>query len=154
LGCIYCDGHDSDELKSYESIAVERFTNHDARVDFDSRIEYYSKFLEDGDFEYWQPVCYMDLDDPERVRRFKRFLWIATRFPKWHSDIWNKIGIFHARLFMDLGERHRPAGLPFLAPPTHERLLNDLVKCRALVLDDSTLFLSPEMQERLKKIQR
>ena len=69
-------------------------------------LENYGMFLQEGDFEKWQPVCYMDKeseeflklrdeanripesDDPEsEARRY----WILMRFPKYQEAEWDKL---------------------------------------------------------------
>ncbi len=132
-----------------DEIAEKRFYNHDKNIDLEARFNSYSEFLEDGDFEYWQPVCYMDLNDAEKVRKFKRFQWIAMRFPKWQSEIWTALARYDKRLRADLGEVTRPNGLPTLMPPTFEKLSNDLVNLGILTVIDGCLFLSDEMKAKL-----
>lgn len=71
-------------------------------------IEIYSKFLLDGDFDYWQPCCYPECDPAEYNSKYNeaqelkvdysskipvkiqqyRILWIKNRFPSWCSKEW------------------------------------------------------------------
>lgn len=67
------------------------------------RFEEYSLFLHEGDFEKWQPVCYMDKNSDEfnrlkeeaqripesndKVSEARRY-WILMRFPIYQEDEW------------------------------------------------------------------
>jgi len=62
------------------------------------RAEFYSKFLHDGDFEKWQPCCYMKHDSKEfqlmalaAQREYQRALWILNRFTIYNSPDWNRL---------------------------------------------------------------
>ena len=61
--------------------------------EFDTRLEYYSKFLEDGDFEYWEPICFMDRNTPEFRRKLMRALWIINRFTEWKGTNWKQLNM-------------------------------------------------------------
>jgi len=79
----------------------------------DERVERYGSFLDDGDFEKWQPCCYSDggyttdewnklrdeanklepdillcPSDPEYKRQYCRIMWIRARFLPWMSNEW------------------------------------------------------------------
>ena len=76
------------------------FYNHGFGDHIESRFDCYGLFLEDGDFEKWQPVCYMDKNS-EKFRNLKneaekiplvetpekeaRRLWIMLRFEVFQS---------------------------------------------------------------------
>lgn len=47
----------------------------------DERFEDYSLFLNEGDFEKWQPVCYMKHDEPEFIKLKKEADSLINSFP-------------------------------------------------------------------------
>ena len=53
-----------------------------------NRLNNYSLFLLDGDFEYWQPLVYMDKNTVEYKIRLLRSLWIQNRFTEFKSRAW------------------------------------------------------------------
>ena len=80
------------------------FNNHglDAKV-LEHRMNAYSLFLEEGDFEKFQPVCYMDRHSKEFLKlkddatlipisndsvKETRRLWILNRFTDYQSEEW------------------------------------------------------------------
>jgi hypothetical protein len=83
-------------------------------IDFHKRIELYGLFLEEVDFEYWQPCCYLDetsseyeqkkqemnylstnvlpnLTSDENILKKLRILWIMNRFTKYREEKWHEI---------------------------------------------------------------
>lgn len=77
------------------------------------RLEEYGLFLQEGDFEKWQPVCYMDKDSDEFLKLREeanqipksdnteeevRRLWILLRFPVYVGKEW---GIIADRLLVE-----------------------------------------------------
>lgn len=93
----------------------------------DRRMEFYGEFLEDGDFEKWQPCCYMshlnpiwqlkkfeanaiaESDDPKiEIRR----LWILNRFTKYKSPEWDVLLEKIKQTLEKTGWKH-PLGGPF-----------------------------------------
>jgi len=59
------------------------------------RMKYYSDFMHEGDFEKWQPACYMDhsssgyLDSLlECEREYVRALWILSRHTTYYNHDW------------------------------------------------------------------
>ena len=76
---------------------------------FQDRLEIYGSFMDDGDFEYWQPCCYEN-DEEKRIeamslkpdqsldpqsfeyrRQKKRIFWIQSRFVSYQSHEWKKL---------------------------------------------------------------
>ena len=76
---------------------------------FEDRLETYGSFLNDGDFEYWQPCCYenngekrieamslkpdqsLDPQSFEYKRQRKRIFWIQSRFTTYQSPEWKDL---------------------------------------------------------------
>ena len=60
-------------------------------VGIDNRMEQYGAYLQEGDFEEWQPFCYIDKDSPEFKIAKVRALWIMSRFEVYCSIEWKKL---------------------------------------------------------------
>lgn len=60
-------------------------------VPIEDRMNTYSKFLQEGDFEEWQQYCYIDKDSPEFKIAKVRALWIMSRFEVYCSIEWKKL---------------------------------------------------------------
>lgn len=71
-------------------------------VTSDERCEEYSNFLEEGDFEYFQPCCYMDRNTSEFKRKLLRALWIINRFTEWKGTDWKQINVKRSGLYPDV----------------------------------------------------
>lgn len=86
--------------------AARDYNYYDHGLSETDRIESYSMFLQDGDFEKWQPVCYMDKtsdeflnlkaeadDIPEStdpVIELRR-LWVLNRFTIYQKGEWKRL---------------------------------------------------------------
>jgi hypothetical protein len=64
---------------------------------WESRINQYAYFLQDGDFELWQPFTQMSKTDPyflysNQIARYNhlRTNWMLNRFTTWGSNEWFK----------------------------------------------------------------
>jgi len=94
------------------------FNNHGMKDKvFELRMEGYGLYLNEGDFEKFQPVCYLDkhsqkflklheqvkliqiLDDP--VKETRR-LWILNRFTNYQSDEWKKLRDQHTEALLKI----------------------------------------------------
>ena len=70
---------------SSKTKTIKQRQDHDwFQGDTDERMENYSKFLHDGDFELFQPVCYINQEAKDSAREnftkeLTRALWIRMR---------------------------------------------------------------------------
>jgi len=88
---------------------IKKFYNISGGIN--ERLERYGNILHDGDFEYWQPCCYMDKNSDEWKQKKKeadslkfesklninsirykaeelRTMWIKSRFFEYQSSEW------------------------------------------------------------------
>ena len=101
-----CDimGYPKDEYGRNK--AARDYNYYEHGMDETQRIYVYSIFLEEGDFEKWQPTCYMDKlsdeflnlkaeadDIPESTDPIVeiRRLWILNRFTTYQKEEWKRL---------------------------------------------------------------
>ena len=93
------------------------FYDHGFGEHIGSRFDRYGLFLEDGDFEKWQPVCYMNKDgdefknlknEAEKIKLTKnpvkeaRRLWIMLRFEIYQCDNYKLLVKEFARFLLQI----------------------------------------------------
>lgn len=76
--------------------------------DKDIQVQWYAEFLDDGDFELWQPHCYEYLPDTtamiEAQRQYCRGLWFKLRFPEYGTQEHGTMSSQMATAYNDLIE--------------------------------------------------
>ena len=86
-------------IKEYSS--VEKRVQEYLSMHADIVMERYGLFLEEGDFELWQPFCYMDKTSRkytfmkqqvkvDYTKNTPRHLWIRSRFVTYLSNEWKE----------------------------------------------------------------
>lgn len=85
------------------------------------RMEFYGEFLDDGDFERYQPCCYMSWYNPYKIVMFARAkmirkttnphrevrrLWILNRFTMFQSAAWKAIDDQEVAYLIAAAPRH------------------------------------------------
>jgi len=94
------------------------FNNHGMKDKvFELRLEGYGLYLNEGDFEKFQPVCYFDKHSQKFLKLYEqvkliqisddpvketRRLWILNRFTNYQSDEWKKLRDQHTEALLKI----------------------------------------------------
>ena len=83
------------------------------------RLQYYGIFLNEGDFEYWMPCCFIDKTSQEWNKKKSeadlldinstksktekiRTVWIKNRFTEYDGEKWNRYHKFFNELLLEI----------------------------------------------------
>jgi len=83
------------------------------------RLQYYGIFLNEGDFEYWMPCCFigktslewnkkksesdlLDINSAKSKKEKIRIVWIKNRFTEYEGEEWNNYHELFNKLLLEI----------------------------------------------------